>query len=268
MGLAAGGGRRRRGRARDGDRRQRAVRGRLFPGARAARGADPLSCVSEPPARARRQQARVVPSGPAARRPLPLWRRAARARPAPDRGQLRAPAPSHGRVLPPPLDAGSRARLAASRRPADRGSLRVRRRRPAGRAGRLLDGHLHAQSLSRGPHRARLRPARARLAGPAGDELSAGVSAARRALSRCLLRPGDGGRRRHELLRRPALCLPDRRARPHALYRARPWVLDLVVRLRRPRRLWTLHGAGADHCRAARAGSQARAPLRRIAPAT
>ena len=37
-------------------------------------------------------------------------------------------------------------------------------------------GHLHAQPLSRRPHRARLRPARARLAGPAGDDLPAGIS--------------------------------------------------------------------------------------------
>ena len=78
--------------------------------------------------------------------------------------------PAMGEFFRQPVHACSRARLEASRRPADRGALRVRRRRPAGRAGGLLDGHLHAQPLSRRPHRARLRPARARLAGPAGDE--------------------------------------------------------------------------------------------------
>ena len=40
-------------RARHGRRGQPAVRGRLFPGARAAGGADPLSCLPEPPAAAR-----------------------------------------------------------------------------------------------------------------------------------------------------------------------------------------------------------------------
>jgi hypothetical protein len=121
MGLAAGGGRRPCRHARHGGRGQRAVRGRLFPRAGAARGADPLSCVSEPAAAPRPRQARVVSRGPAACGRVALWRRAARTRPAVDRRQLRFLAGPHGRVLPPPLGARSRARLEVSRRQADRG---------------------------------------------------------------------------------------------------------------------------------------------------
>ena len=79
-----------------------------------------LAYLSRPqPARPR--HARVVSGGPPGRGALALWRRAAGARAAPDRRQLRGPAARHGRVLPPPLHARAGARPAASGRPADRG---------------------------------------------------------------------------------------------------------------------------------------------------
>ena len=131
--------------------------------------------------------------------------------------------------------------------------------------GGLLGRHLRAQSLSRRAHRAGLRPPRARLAGPAGARLSAGLPAARwRWRWLASLRAGRARRRRHQLHRRAAVRLPARRPRPHALHRPRPRALDAVARLRRP--CSVLHPTPRSALiarRPARAGPQAQAPLRR-----
>ena len=177
LGLAAGGGRR---------RRRRAGRWRSSPALPFAVGyflalglpvgADRLSRLSEPPAPARPDAREWYPAGRLLAA-MSLYGGALPVLVLPLIGGsyevLRAPMGEFFRRL---SHARARARPAAAQRPADRGARRVRRRRAAGRAGGLLARHLRAQSLSGRPHRARLGPARARLAGPAGAGLSAGLS--------------------------------------------------------------------------------------------
>ena len=195
-----------------------------------------------------------------------LRRHAAGADAAADRRQLRDPARADGRVPAPPVRARQpRARHAAADRRAGRRAGRAVRLHPAGRGGGLLARHLRAQSLSRRAHRARLRTARPRLAGPAVARLSAGLSAAagrwrwpppsRRA---CSASPASGCR--------GALLLAYllRRPRPDALHRPRPRAAGSsgssmpAVLFIEP-----YTAVAADAGRAARARPQAEATLRR-----
>ena len=153
-------------------------------------------------------------------------------------------------------------------RRADRGAGRVRRRCPAGRAWRPTgwpssrSTSISAGRIARASGRlGRDWPDLPALAYPPGFPLLAGARARR------LLRAGRARRRRDQLHRRAAVRLPHRRARPHALHRpaaARPGscgsstpalllfgpYIALALTLGRP----------------ARAGPQARQPLRRLAP--
>ena len=137
------------------------------------------------------QHARVVSGRPAAGGHVALRRRAAGAGAAADRRQLRGPARAHG---PSSSAACRRAHPSSACKPLSDAQIEALAEFVVtvlpGALAAYWVGHLRAQSLSGRPHRARLRPARARLAGPAGARLSAGLPAARRPGARRLVRAG------------------------------------------------------------------------------
>jgi hypothetical protein len=124
----------------------------------------------------------------------------------------------------PPSSASNRSTMPRS------SAGRVRGYRAAGGAGGLLGRHLRPQSLSRRTHRARLRSARARLAGSAGARLSAGLPPARGPGARGQLCAGDHRRRRGQLQRALLLAyLIAGLALMHFIARGRaPWILWFV----------------------------------------
>ena len=273
LGLAAGRGRRRCRRAGDGGRRQRSVRGRLLPGARRCR----WRCIAylaylSRPGPAGPQRARVVSGRPAVGGHVALRRRAAGADAAADRRQLRGPARA---AWPSSSAACRRAPPSSACRPLTDAQIEALAEfvvavLPAALGG-LLGRHLRPQSLSRRAHRARLRPARARLAGPAGARLSAGLSRCSspwrsRPRSRPARSAWPGTSFSGALLFAYLIAGP----RAHALHRPRPRALDPVVRLRRPSSCSApTPRLALIVARPARAGPQAQAPLRRLpAPST
>ena len=216
-------------------RRQRAVRGAVFPGARAVPVvlSSPAISAGLSPA-GPRASVEWYPAGRLSRRRRSLWRRSAVLVLPLIGGSYERACARHGRVLPPTvarelpkLGAAAARRRSRSRRSPSSSSP------PCRGAGGLLDGHLLFNLYLGG----RIARASGRL-GRAWPDLPAmsyppgfPLLLAR---SRCrLLRAGHRRRRRHQLRRRAVLRLPDRRARPGALHRQRPRRPSLLGRLRR-----------------------------------